>query len=126
MTEPVASATTGIAIAAGTLTITGSILGVQYEALLAGLFGGLCYLSYSPTVSKLRLSVNLATSSLMAGFFAPILMVGVLNYFPYLSKAGETPLRIAVAAWIGLVSQSAVPFLLKKLNKKIEGPNASN
>lgn len=121
MTEPVSSTTTGIALAAGTLTITGSVFGVQYEALLAGFFGGLCYLTYVPPAGRLRLAASLAAASLMAGFFAPIITVGLLNYFPWLSKAGEITLRIGVAAWVGLVGQSALPAILRKLNKKIEG-----
>ncbi len=122
MTEPVSTtATTGIALAAGTLTISGSILGVQYEALLAGFFGGLCYLTYIPPTTKLRVATSLAVSSLMAGFFAPILTVGLLNYLPWLVQAGETTLRIGVAAWVGLAGQSALPAILSKMNKKIEG-----
>lgn len=117
--EPVSSTTTGIALAAGTVTITGSVFGVEYEALLAGFFGGLCYITYMPVTSKLRLAATLAAASLTAGFFAPICTVGLLNYLPWLAKVGEDALRIGVAAWIGLAGQSAMPFLLAKLNKKI-------
>lgn len=117
--EPVSSSTTGIALAAGTITITGSVFGVQYEALLAGFFGGLCYITYTPPASKMRLASMLAAASLTAGFFAPILTVGLLNYVPWLEKVSETALRIGVAAWIGLAGQSALPFILSKMNKKI-------
>lgn len=117
--EPVSSTTTGIALAAGTITITGSVFGVEYEALLAGFFGGLCYITYTTPTTKIRLAAMLATASLTAGFFAPILTVGLLNYLPWLEKVNEVALRIGVAAWIGLVGQSAMPYILSKLNKKI-------
>lgn len=118
--EPVSSSTTGIALAAGTITITGSVFGVQYEALLAGFFGGLCYITYSPPTKKIRLAATLVAASLMAGFFAPIIQVGLLNYLPWLKEVNETALRIGVAAWIGLAGQSVLPAILSKLNKKIE------
>lgn len=117
--DPVSSSTTGIALAAGTVTLTGSIFGVEYEALLAGFFGGLCFITYTPATTKLKLAATLVASSLMAGFFAPIVSVGLLNYFPWLKEVSESALSIGVAAWIGLASQSAVPYLLAKLNKKI-------
>lgn len=119
MAEPVSSTTTGIALAAGTVTITGSVFGVQYEALLAGFFGGLVYITYSPPTSKMRLAASLVAASLSAGFFAPIVTVGLLNYLPWMEKVAESALRIGVAAWIGLAGQSALPFILSKLNKKI-------
>lgn len=116
--EPVSTSTAGIALAAGTITLTGSVFGVQYEALLAGFFGGLCYLSYVTPATKLRIATSLATASLLAGFFAPFLTVGLLKFLPWLSEVGDG-LRIGVAAWVGLAGQSAMPFILAKLNKKI-------
>lgn len=119
--DPVSPPASAIALAAGTITITGSIFGVQYEALLAGFFGGLCYITYTPPATKLRLAASLAAASLLAGFFAPIMLVGLLNYISWLEKVNESALRIGVAAWIGLTGQSALPFILSKLNKKIGG-----
>lgn len=117
--EPVSSTTTGIALAAGTVTLTGSIFGVQYEALLAGFFGGLCYLTYAPPTTKLKIAGSLATSSLMAGYFAPILAITAKHFLPWLSTVAEAPLRIATAAGIGLLGQSLLPAIIKKLNSVI-------
>ena len=117
--EPVSSTTTGIAVAAGTITITGSIFGVQYEALLAGFFGGLCYLTYAPSMTKGRITLALVTSSLMAGYFAPILAAGVHHYLPWTQDLAEGPMRIAAAAGIGLMGQSVIPAIVGKLNSWI-------
>lgn len=119
--DPVSPPASAIAIAAGSITITGSIFGLQYEALLAGFFGGLCFVTYAPPATKGRLAASLLAASLMAGFFAPIILVGLLNYVSWLAQVNETALRIGVAAWIGLAGQSSLPFILSRVNKKIGG-----
>lgn len=110
MAEP-ASSTIGIAIAAGTITLTGSIFGVQYDALLAGFFGGLVSLSYLPPMTRTRIAGSVAGSSLIAGWFAPVASITAGNYFPYLSGTGEVTVRIAAAAALGLCAQVAIPAL---------------
>lgn len=111
MPEPAAS-TAGIAIAAGTITLTGSILGVQYDALLAGLFGGLVSLSYLPAMTWGRIAGSVAGSSLIGGWFAPLASAAAANYFPFVAGAGESAVRIAAAAALGLSAQVAIPGVL--------------
>lgn len=45
MTEPATITAAGGALALGTVTLTGSILGLEYDVLLVGLAGGLVALS---------------------------------------------------------------------------------
>lgn len=111
MAEP-ASSTVGIAIAADTITLTGSILGVQYDALLAGLAGGLVSLSYLPPMRGPQI----------AGWFAPVASVTAANYFPFLSSAGESGIRIAAAAGLGLCAQVIIPAAFAWLRKKGDVP----
>jgi hypothetical protein len=117
MAEP-ASSTVGIAIAAGTITLTGSIFGVQYDALLAGLFGGLVSLSYLPAMTWGRIAGSVAGSSMLAGWFAPLVGIAVANYFPFVSGAGESSIRIAAAAGLGLGAQVIIPTAFSWLRKK--------
>lgn len=116
MAEP-ASSTAGIAIAAGTITLTGSILGVHYDALLAGFAGGLVALSYLPAMTVPRIAGTVAAASLLAGFFAPVIAMGALNYFPWMSGAGDS-LRIATAAGLGIFGQALIPAVLGYIRKK--------
>ncbi|MET3132854.1 hypothetical protein AAKU55_003135 [Oxalobacteraceae bacterium GrIS 1.11] len=117
MAEP-ASSTVGIAIAAGTITLTGSILGVQYDALLAGLAGGLVSLSYLPAMTWGRIAGSVAGSSLIAGWFAPLASIAAANYFPFVAGAGESTIRIAAAAALGLGAQVIIPAAFAWLRKK--------
>ena len=121
MAEP-ASSTVGIAIAAGTITLTGSILGVQYDALLAGLAGGLVSLSYLPPMRGPQIAGSVIGSSLIAGWFAPVASVTAANYFPFLSSAGESGIRIAATAGLGLCAQVIIPAAFAWLRKKGDVP----
>ena len=71
MAEP-ASSTASIAIAAGTITLSGSVFGVQYDALLAGFFGGLVSLSYLPPMSALKIASKAEPATVLAIFSADI------------------------------------------------------
>lgn len=115
MAEP-ASSTVGIAIAAGTITLTGSILGVQYDSLLAGLAGGLASLSYLPTTTIVRTAGSVASSALIAGWCAPFAVLAVANFLP--SAAGEPAMRIAAAGVLGLCAQVIIPAAFAWLRRK--------
>jgi len=117
MAEPAAS-TVGIAIAAGTITVTGSIFGVQYDALLAGFFGGLVSLSFLPPMSAGKIAGSVAGSSILAGFFAPILAAAWVHNFPWLLTVGDFT-RIAAAAALGLGWQALLPAGLNRLRALI-------
>lgn len=117
MAEP-ASSMTGIAIAAGTITLTGSVLGVQYDALLAGFCGGLVSLSYLPPMRWNKIAGSVIGSSLVAGWFAPIGSAAAANFFPFMAGAGEAAVRIAAAAALGLCAQVVIPAAFAWLRKQ--------
>ncbi|MBB3118612.1 hypothetical protein MJ904_15595 [Massilia sp. MB5] len=119
MTEP-ASSTASIALAAGTITLSGSVFGVQYDALLAGFFGGLVSLSYLPPMSALKIVGTVVGSALLAGFFAPVLAVAALHYFPWLQGVGDFT-RIAGGAALGIAAQVLIPVGLRRLRSLLGG-----
>lgn len=116
MAEP-ASSTVGIALAAGTITLTGSILGVQYDALLAGFFGGLVSLSYLPAMTLARTAGSVAGSALLGGYAAPLASLAAANYFPFTSGAASTSIS---AFALGLCAQVVIPAALARLRRKGE------
>lgn len=120
MAEPTSS-TASIAIAAGTITLSGSVLGVQYDALLAGFFGGLVSLSYLPPMSALKIASTVAGSALLAGFFAPVIAAAALHYFPWLHSVGDF-MRLAGGAGLGIAAQVLIPAGLKRLRSFVGGP----
>ncbi|MBX9900806.1 MAG: restriction endonuclease [Burkholderiaceae bacterium] len=112
MAEPTV---TGVAIAASAITISGSFLGVGYDALLAGLAGGVISLSYLPTMTKKRVAGSLITSSLLAGFFSPVFTMAAENSFPAFLKLGNFS-HITIAAFLGMGAQVIIPRVLKMLS----------
>lgn len=117
MAEPASSTAAGVAIAAGAITLSGSILGVHYDALLAGFAGGLVWLTFQPSMPAVRIASSMVASSLIAGFFAPLAAVGAVNFFPWLSEVGDS-LRMAAAAGLGIGAQVIVPALLNLIREK--------
>ena len=71
MNEPATSAFITTGTAAG-LTIFGVATGLHTNILLAGLFGGLCALSFNAPAGVLSRVLFLLGSSLVAGYVAPI------------------------------------------------------
>lgn len=117
MSDP--ASTTGVALAALSITVTGSVLGVQYDALLIGFAGGLVALSFLPSMTWGKVAGSVFTSSVLAGFFAPIAAAAAKNYLPWLVVVGDA-LRIASAAAIGVSAQALVPLALNYLRQKRE------
>ncbi|OWY31819.1 hypothetical protein CEJ45_24165 [Herbaspirillum aquaticum] len=56
----------------GTVTLTGSFLGLQYDLLLAGIFGGCVALSFTRQTPLLRMAITLITSALVAAYGGPV------------------------------------------------------
>lgn len=113
MPDPIVSSAS-IVIAASTVTLSGSVFGVQYDALLAGLAGGLVSLMYLPVMPVFKMAGTVAGSALLAGFFAPVLAAAALHFFPWLQAVGDF-LRLAGAAALGLGAQVLVPAGLRRL-----------
>lgn len=118
MAEP-ASSTVGIAIAAGTVTLTGSILGLQYGYLMAGLFGGLVALSMADPTTRLRMAASVAISALAAGYATPVLVVFANEYLTWTGKVAHESFELFCAAGIGISAQTTLPSGIAWLKKRI-------
>jgi len=121
MPEPTSQAIGGIAVAAGAITITGSLFGLEYDALLAGLFGGLVALMHLEPMTRCRMAALLAGAAVTGAFFAPVASVAAVNYFPYLQTVGAEGLRLALAFVAGVLAQVAVPSAMRFLKRKADG-----
>ncbi|KQV84949.1 hypothetical protein ASD15_07370 [Massilia sp. Root351] len=119
MAEPVSSSAS-IAIAAGTITLSGSAFGVQYDALLAGFIGGLVSLLYLPPMPALKIAGTVAASALVAGFFAPVIAAAALHYFPWLNGVGDF-MRLAGGAGLGIAAQVLIPAVMRRLRSLVGG-----
>lgn len=125
MPEPNATIT-GSALALGTVTLTGSILGVPYDALAIGFGAALVSLLHLPPKAgeartPWRVFTLVIGASFLAGIFAPVLAVAAENYLPWAATAGRDALRIAAAALIGAGVHVAIPLLYGLMTRKIGG-----
>jgi hypothetical protein len=119
MPEPTSSGVGAAAYAAGAITISGSFLGLQYDFLLAGMFGGLIALSFAVPATRLRMAVSVATSAIVAAYATPVLAVVATEYFPSAAKAGDSPLRMFCACALGIGAQTIVPVGLAWIRKRL-------
>ncbi len=115
MTEPHA---TGAAIAGAAITFSGSVIGMHFDALLAGFAGGLVALSFLPgPLSAGRVAATLLSSSLLAGFFAQLVAYGAFAYLPWTQPMGDF-MRVAAAGGLGIASQTLIPAVLRWIDKR--------
>lgn len=125
MAEP-SSTTTGIAIAAGTITLTGSIVGLQYDALLFGLVGGLISLMHLPPDSPalrtwLRIALSLFAAAFLAALLSPIAPPVIYEIGEWTAKIPHEGLRLGAAGVIGLSAQLAIPLWFKWAGSRVTG-----
>ncbi|MBP0597946.1 restriction endonuclease [Herbaspirillum sp. LeCh32-8] len=125
MSEP----TTGAyAVAVGTVTITGSFLGLQYDLLLVGLAGGLVVQSLMRQVSVVRMLVSIITSALAAGYIGPVLAAAIPEYVAWAAKIPDQ-IRWCSAFVCGIGAQTVVQLALRQLCTRFgggePGPEAS-
>lgn len=109
MTEPTIS---GITLAAGAVTLTGSIFGMQWDALLIGFFGGLIALQHIGPLTKRALASTLFAACVLAGYFSPIVSLAIVEYMAWTAKLPLDVLRRAAALTIGITAQAIVPVAL--------------
>lgn len=114
MAEPT-STTSGVTIATGVITLTGSVLGLQWDALLLGLFGGLFALQHvAPFASRWHVASGLAMASLFGAAFAPF--ADSIAHASFVSSwISATPIpadapRLAGALVFGMAAQFVVPM----------------
>lgn len=108
MTAPTASS---ITIATGSAALTGAVFGLQYDALLHGLLGGLIALQHLGTMRRSAVVASLATAVIIAGALAPVAVAAAAEYAPWTAKIPPTPARIACALLLGLTCQTLIPLM---------------
>lgn len=119
-----ATAAAGVAI-----TVTGSILGLQFDALLGGFVGALVAqtLVTDPPIEGLtalqryvRVFAQLLAAGMLAGFLTPVVETIAAGLLP--AKVPWHALHMAVAGAIGMVAPVVVPALRKLAQKLAERP----
>jgi hypothetical protein len=79
------------------MTLTGSIFGMQWDALLIGFFGGLIALQHIGPMTKRTLAGTLFAACVLAGYFSPIVSAAIVEYMAWTSKLPLDVLRRAAA-----------------------------
>lgn len=105
MAEP--STTSVAAFTVGTVSVVGTFLGMHYDALLLGLFGGLIMLARQESATRLIAFSSVTLSTLFAGAMSPIAASVLVAYTQALSLDEA---RISCAALIGCGWQSMAPI----------------
>ena len=118
MAEPTSNAAAGIALATGAITITGSIFGLQFDALLFGLFGGLISLMHLPPMTLLRLVGTLGSAALLGALFGPAAIAAAAASWTWFSAVPAAPARLGGALLVGLFAQAIIPIALAILDRK--------
>jgi hypothetical protein len=106
MAEP--SSTSAAAFTVGTVSIVGTFLGMHYDALLLGLFGGLIMLARQQAATRLIAFSSVTLSTLFAGAMSPVAASVVVAYTAALTLDEA---RISCAALIGCGWQSMAPII---------------
>lgn len=126
MTEPTTNAA-AIAALAGSTAVTGSVMGVEYTALMMGFVGGitaLLYLREFKTWWQPAASVTGAT--VLGGVISPLGVATAHHFAPWLVQA-DIPIGVISAFAIGFTSQIGVPVLfawLKSVGDRLKGGGA--
>lgn len=122
--EPASNTTAGIMFATGAISISGSILGLQYDLLLFGLFGGLVSLMHLPPMTKGKMAATLLVASLLGALAAPILvavafgMAAQYAWMAWVKIVADSLLRCALAFAVGLLAQWLIPIVISAAAKK--------
>lgn len=103
-------------MATGVITLTGSIVGLQYDALLFGLMGGLISLMHISVGSPKRMAMALATAALCGAMAAQIAPAAAHAYLEWTKALPVNVLRLLPAFLVGLVAQVAIPLGLQRLD----------
>lgn len=122
MAEP-SSTTGGIIIATSTITLTGSIFNLQYDALLFGLFGGLVSLMFlppnTPTLTTTgRTAAMLVAAAFLGALFSPAAPPLLHNALEFMKVVNPETIRLAAAASIGLSYQLLIPMGMRLLQTR--------
>ena len=120
MAEPSTTTAGGIAVATGVITLTGSFLGLQYDALLFGLFGGLVSLMHVSVGTPMRMAGTLATAALLGAVISQF-TPAVVGEFEVLRKVNVEHFRLAIALAGGLFGQFCIPLAVSWMQRRAGG-----
>ena len=116
MAEPTTNAAAGVTYATGAITLTGSIFGLQYDALLFGLFGGLISLMHLKPMAVMRLVGTLGSASLLGALFGPAAAAAAASWVWLAGVPPNLP-RLGAALLVGLFFQTMIPLGLSMLER---------
>lgn len=122
MTEPHSTAI-GAGLALGTVTLTGTLMGMHYDALAVGFVAALVALLPVPpkngeSRTPWRVFMLIAGASFLAGVFAPVTALAAQVYLPWVAALGADTLRITSAALIGATANVVIPLGFAWLARK--------
>jgi hypothetical protein len=116
MSEP--ATTTSIAISAGTVTLTGSLLGMSYDALLFGLVGVLFSLRMLPPMSRWQLLIAVITTTMLAALSGPVLAGWAVSRIASIADH-ENLMQSLAALLVGALAQLVFPAVLAFIRKRV-------
>lgn len=120
MAEPSSTTAGAVAVAAGVITLTGSIVGLQFDALLFGLLGGLISLMHISVGSPFRMAMALVTAALCGAVASQIAPAWAHDSFAWTQKLSPDAIRLSSALLTGLVVQVVIPLGLGFLSGLIK------
>lgn len=124
MADPATNTCAGIAAATGAITLCGSIFGLQYDALLFGLFGGLISLMHLGPMGIMRLASTLGSAALLGALFGPAAVAAAAASWAWVAAVPPTAGRLGAALTVGLFAQAVIPLVLAWLERKRTGGGA--
>lgn len=125
MAEPASTTTSSITLGTGMVTTLG-FLGLQWDALLLGLFGGLFVLNHvAPLASRWQVASGLAMASMFGAVFAPfadsIAHASFLQQWISATSLPHDAPRLAGALVFGMAAQFVVPLAVNWLKARGKG-----
>ena len=123
MPEPAATTVTGGTWALGAITLSGSILGLHYDAMLIGFVASMvALLNLSPPLdpprTPLRVFGFVLSAAFLAGVFAPALASALRLNIDWLSALPDAALRPICAALIGGGGHIVIPLMIAALRRR--------
>ncbi|HET8687561.1 MAG TPA: hypothetical protein VFM18_12995, partial [Methanosarcina sp.] len=115
------SAVAGLTITVGTVSLVGTLLGMHYDALLFGLFGGLIFLSRCVSTTRSKAITGAISSALLAGVFSPILVNFLYSLHESLKSIDEDTMRRAASMIIGGGWQVVIPTAVQIFGEWLRG-----
>lgn len=118
MAEPHSSTAGGI-ITGASIGLTGTIMGAQLDALVIGMFAATMMSIWLPSINdRLKSAAAVAMASILAGYSHPVAI--------WLSRSFESvdysdPLRLLMAAIIGMAVPALLPDILTRVRALIDG-----